>query len=148
MECDLLGLDLAILDINLVTTQHNGDVFTYPAHHPAHDFRKVHEQQVSMATYGAHIPAEISVPCRDVLVCQPRGDIKHDDCALAMDVVTISQATKLFLTSCVPAVEPQLAPVSGEVKRVDFHTNRGCRCQVKVSQKEMSSGRAQDLETG
>ena len=40
VERDLLGLDLTVLDINLVTTQHNGNVFTYPAQHPAHDVKK------------------------------------------------------------------------------------------------------------
>lgn len=30
-------------------------------------------------------PAKIPVPCRDILVCQPSSDIKHDDSTITMD---------------------------------------------------------------
>ena len=61
-----------------------------------------------------------------ILVGQPRRDIEHDDGALAMNVIAISETTKLLLASCVPAVKAQLAPVGCEIQRVDFHTNGGC----------------------
>lgn len=43
-----------------------------------------------------------------------------------MNVVSITKSTKLFLASCVPAVEANLAAVGGEVERVDLHTDGGC----------------------
>ncbi|BAS95462.1 Os05g0574550 [Oryza sativa Japonica Group] len=36
VECDLLGFNLPVLHINLVTTQDNGDVFTHPARSLCH----------------------------------------------------------------------------------------------------------------
>lgn len=60
-------------------------------------------------------PAEISVPGRDILVCQPRCHIKHDDSTLPVNVVAISQPAKLLLACCVPAIEAELPSVCGEV---------------------------------
>ena len=50
MESDLLCLHLPLLDVNLITHQHNGDVLTY-AHH-------------------------VSVPVGDVFVGDARGDVE------------------------------------------------------------------------
>lgn len=47
----------------------------------------------------------LTVPVGDVLVCDTGGDIEHDDTALAIDVVAITQTTELLLTSGVPDVE-------------------------------------------
>lgn len=51
------------------------------------------------------------MPVGDVLVGDTRSNIEHDDAALAVDVVSISQATKLLLTSGVPDVKLDLAQV-------------------------------------
>ena len=75
---------------------------------------------------SASAPAEISVPSWHVFVRQARRHVKHDDGAFAVNVVAIAQATELLLPCCVPAVEADLAPVCGEVKRVDLHTNCCC----------------------
>jgi len=45
VEGDLLGFHLPVLDINLVTAEDNGDVFTHPA--------------------------QVPMPCRNILVSQP-----------------------------------------------------------------------------
>ena len=74
----------------------------------------------------AAAPAQVAMPSRHVLVGQARRDIKHDDCALAVDVVPIAQPAKLLLPSGVPAIEAQLAAVGGEVQRVHLHADRGC----------------------
>lgn len=42
-------------------------------------------------------PAQVAVPGGHVLVCEARGHVKHDDGALAVDVVAVAQAAKLFL---------------------------------------------------
>jgi hypothetical protein len=55
--------------------------------------------------------SKLTVPVGNVLVCDTRGNIEHDDTALAVDVVTITQTTELLLTSGVPDVELNLAEV-------------------------------------
>jgi hypothetical protein len=51
------------------------------------------------------------VPVGDVLVGDARGDIEHDDAALPVDVVAITETTELLLASGVPHVELDLAEV-------------------------------------
>lgn len=51
------------------------------------------------------------MPVGDVLVCDTGGDVEHDDTALAVDVVSITETTELLLTSRVPDVELDLAKV-------------------------------------
>ena len=61
VEVDLLGLDLAVLDVDLVTAQDDGNRLAHP-----HD---------------------VPVPVGDVFVCHARCDIEHDDRTVALDVV-------------------------------------------------------------
>jgi len=96
VEGDGLGLDLALLDIDLVTSENDGDVLA--------DTDK------------------ITVPVGDVLVGDARSDIEHDDTALAVDVVTVTETTELLLTCGVPNIELDLAEVGGETERVNFDT--------------------------
>jgi hypothetical protein len=49
------------------------------------------------------------VPVGDVLVGDTRGNIKHDDTALAVDVVAITETTELLLAGGVPDVEDDVA---------------------------------------
>jgi hypothetical protein len=51
------------------------------------------------------------VPVGNVLVCDTRGNIEHDDTALSVDVVAITETTELLLTGCVPDVELDLSEV-------------------------------------
>jgi len=51
------------------------------------------------------------VPVGDVLVCDTRCNVEHDDTTLSVDVVSISEATELLLSSCVPHVEDDLTKV-------------------------------------
>jgi hypothetical protein len=51
------------------------------------------------------------VPVGDVLVRDTGGHVEHDDSALAVDVVSITQTTELLLASSVPHVELDLAEV-------------------------------------
>lgn len=74
VEVNSLGLDLALLDVDLVTAEDNGNV-------PADT-------------------GEITVPVGDVLVSDAGGEIEHDDTAFSFDVVTIAKTSKLLLTSC------------------------------------------------
>ena len=45
------------------------------------------------------------MPVRDVLVGDARRHIEHDDAALAIDVVSVSQTAELLLSSRVPDIE-------------------------------------------
>ena len=51
------------------------------------------------------------MPVGNVLVRNARSDIEHDDTALSVDVVAISETTKLLLTSSVPHVKLDLTKV-------------------------------------
>lgn len=53
------------------------------------------------------------MPDRDVVVGDSRGDIEHDDTTLAVDVVTVTEATELLLSGGVPDVECDGAAVLG-----------------------------------
>jgi len=78
----------AYLDIDLVSTKNNRDVLTDPL--------------------------EITMPVGNILVGDTGGDIKHDDTALALDIVTVTETTELFLASSIPHVETNCAEVCGE----------------------------------
>ena len=52
-----------------------------------------------------------TVPVGNVLVGNTGGDIEHDDTALTVDVVSITKATELLLTSSVPDIELDVAQV-------------------------------------
>lgn len=53
----------------------------------------------------------LTVPVRNVLVGDTGGNIEHDDTALAVDVVTITETTELLLTGGIPDIEGDLTHV-------------------------------------
>ena len=83
------------------------------------------------------------MPVGDVLVRDAGRDVKHDDAALAIDVVAIAKTAKLLLAGGIPDVKLDLAKVLSriscrppaihlfgrtyglEAKRVDLDTERG-----------------------
>jgi hypothetical protein len=82
------------------------------------------------------------VPVGDVLVGNAGGNIEHDDTALAVDVVTVTETTELLLTGGIPDIELNLTEVlrwistphrstwgretyGGEAKRVNLDTEGG-----------------------
>jgi len=93
------GLDLPLLNVHLVSAQHNGDVFADTL--------------------------EITVPVGNVLVCDARRDVKHDNATLALDVITITETAKFFLSSGIPDIKDDIAEVGGEGEGVDFNTKGG-----------------------
>jgi hypothetical protein len=54
---------------------------------------------------------KLTVPVGDVLVGDSGCDIKHDNTALAVDVVSITESTKLLLSCSIPYIELDLAQV-------------------------------------
>lgn len=68
---DLFGLDLSVLDFDLVSAQNDGDVFANSS--------------------------QIAMPIWDIFVGNAGSDIKHDDSALALDVISIAESTKFLV---------------------------------------------------
>lgn len=83
VEGDLLGLHLSVLHINLVTYEDDWNILADSD--------------------------EILVPLWNILVSDSGADVEHDDTAVAVDVVSISESTELLLASGVPNVEEDLA---------------------------------------
>lgn len=96
MKNDCFRFDFPVLDIDFVAAQHNGDAFTNSD--------------------------QISVPIRDVLVGDTRGYVEHDNRALTLDIIPVSQASELLLPCRVPHVESDGPPVRVEHQRVHFNT--------------------------
>mmetsp|Transcript_12107 Transcript_12107/g.20095 ORF Transcript_12107/g.20095 Transcript_12107/m.20095 type:complete len:238 (-) Transcript_12107:71-784(-) len=96
VEGNLLGLDLSVLDFNLISAENNRDVFADAS--------------------------QVTVPVRNVLVGNARGDVEHDDRTLPLNVVPVTQTTKLLLTSSIPDVEFDRSAVCMKGQRVDFYT--------------------------
>ena len=57
------------------------------------------------------------MPVGDVLVGDSGRNIEHDDTALSVDVVTVTETTELLLTSGIPDIELQLTEVGEESQR-------------------------------
>ena len=99
MEGDALGLDLALLNVHLVSAQHDGNVITDPR--------------------------QVAMPVGNVLVGDAGSDVEHDDTALTLDVVAVAQAAKLLLPGSVPHVKDDGAVVGVEEEGMDLDTDRG-----------------------
>lgn len=109
MKCDGFRLDLALFHIDFVTTEDNWDIFAYA---DEVTFQALEPDHCAILRDTA-----LTVPVWNVLVGNTRCDVEHDDPALAVDVVAISQPTKLLLTCGIPDIEndvPQilLTPVT------------------------------------
>ena len=137
MERNGLGLDLSLLHVDLVATEDDRDVL-------AHADEVAYIELVSSLDHATppvavclrgkrRLRAESSrtVPVGDVLVGNSRSHIKHNDTALAVDVVTITETTELLLTGGIPDVELDGAEVletrvsacdSRRVNRGSLHT--------------------------
>lgn len=57
------------------------------------------------------------MPVWNVLVGNTGSNIEHDDTALAVDVVTVSETTELLLTGGIPDLELDLSVVGVETER-------------------------------
>lgn len=53
----------------------------------------------------------LTVPVGNVLVGDPRGNVEHDDAALAVDIVAIAKTAEFLLAGGIPDVELNLAEV-------------------------------------
>lgn len=104
VESDGLGLDFALLNIDLVAAEDNGDVFA--------DTDEITCEEVSyLLKRWTMEEMVLTVPVGNVLVGNTGGDIEHDDTTLSVDVVTITETTKLLLAGSVPDIELDLTVV-------------------------------------
>lgn len=83
MNGDLIGLDLSVLDISLVSNKTNWDIWS--------NLDKVIE------------------PLQDVLVGLSACKIEHDDAALRANIVAFSELSELLLTGSVPDLNSYLS---------------------------------------
>lgn len=96
MKYDSFCFHFSVLDVHLVPTQNDGDILTDPN--------------------------QIPVPVGHILVRHSCRYVKHNDGALSLDVVAISESSELFLTGRVPDVESNRPSVGVEGQRVDFYS--------------------------
>jgi hypothetical protein len=86
---DLVGLDFSIFDVGLVSYETDGGVGA--------DFVEVH------------------VPLLNISVGISVGEIKHDDGAMSVNIITLSQLSEFLLSCSVPDVEPDFSVSGAEV---------------------------------
>jgi hypothetical protein len=67
----------------------------------------------------------ISVPRRYVLIRRPRRHVEHDNRALSVDVIPVSQAAEFLLPGGIPTIEPNWAAIGVEIERVHRDPYRG-----------------------
>jgi hypothetical protein len=67
------------------------------------------------------------MPVGNVLICDSRCHVEHDDAALALDVVSVPKSTKLLLTRGIPDVEADCSEIRRKLERVDLNTQCGYR---------------------
>lgn len=96
VERDGSSLDFPLLYVDLVAAQNNGNVLADAL--------------------------QVTVPCWYVLVSDATGDVEHDDTALSLNVVAVTQTTELLLSRRVPNVEDDGAVGGVELERVDLDT--------------------------
>lgn len=70
VECNLLGLDLTIFDLDLVTSEDDRNVFTHTS--------------------------QITMPVGNVFVGNTRCDVKHNNSTLPLNVVSITKSAEFL----------------------------------------------------
>jgi len=96
MEGDGTSLHFALLDVDFVPTEDNGDFLANSL--------------------------EITVPVWHIFIGDARRDVEHDDTALTLDIVAITESTKLLLPCCIPHIETNGTKVGRKVQGMYFNT--------------------------
>ena len=103
MEGDRLSLDLALLHVDLVASEDDGNILADAYEITLASIRRIADLNQNLGL--------LTVPIGNVLVSDTRSDIEHDDTALAADIVAVAEATKLLLTRSIPHVKDDLTKV-------------------------------------
>jgi hypothetical protein len=110
MEGDGLCLNLTLLHVDFVAAKDDGDVFA--------NANEITYDVISNRTIlGLRIIEVLTMPVWNILVGDTRGNIKHDDAALTVDIVAISQTAKLLLACRVPNIKCDISKVLAAVNR-------------------------------
>jgi hypothetical protein len=88
------------------------------------------------------------VPVGYVLVSNPGRDVKHDDPALSLDIISIAETTKLLLSSGIPDVEADGTEVGRKFERVDLYPEGGDVFLFKFAGQVALVGEMLDSEDG
>ena len=88
MNCNLVSFDLSVLDISLVANKTNWNIWS--------NFDKVIE------------------PFQNILIGFSACKIEHDYSAMRTNIITFSELTELFLSSCIPDLDSDLSMSSIE----------------------------------
>jgi hypothetical protein len=62
------------------------------------------------------------VPVGDVLIGDTGGNVEHDDTALAVDIVSITETSKFLLSRGIPNIKLNLAQVLYSISKVQVAT--------------------------
>jgi hypothetical protein len=65
------------------------------------------------------------VPVGDILVRDTTRHVKHNDGTLSLDVIPVTETTKLFLSGGIPYIEFDGSTVGVEHQGMNFDTQRG-----------------------
>lgn len=66
---------------------------------------------VSLLTQGTCRAGKHTMPVGNVLVCDTGCHVEHDDTALSVDVVSVTETAELLLPSRIPDIELNLSQV-------------------------------------
>ena len=99
MKRDRFRSHLTVSHVHFIPAQHNRNVFAHAR--------------------------DVSVPRRHVLIRRSRRHVEHDNRALAVNVISISQPAEFLLTGSIPAIESNRPAVGVKIERVHRHANRG-----------------------
>ena len=99
MKRDRFRSHLTVSHVHFIPAQHNRNVFAHAR--------------------------DVSVPRRHVLIRRSRRHVEHDNRALAVNVIPISQPAEFLLTGSIPAIESNRPAVGVKIERVHRHANRG-----------------------
>ena len=102
MKGDLLCLDLSILDFDLISGENHRDVITN-ARNIAKPVWHIFVPEVTETMLDQFLKKMLGKICRDSR--DSRCHIEHDNCTLALNVITITQSAESLLTGCVPHIE-------------------------------------------
>lgn len=104
MESDGLGLYFTFLNIDFVAGKDDRNVF-------ANTNQVTYLDTLSLIAFQHSSWEKLTMPVRDVLVCDTRSNIEHDDTTLSVDVIPITETSKFLLSSSIPDVELDVSQV-------------------------------------
>ena len=104
MERYCFRFNFSLLDIHLVSGEHDRNIL-------ADTDQIAWGAKVSISFPEVKLIVVLTVPVRDVLIGDTGGNVEHDDTALAVDIVSITETPKFLLSRGIPNIKLNLAQV-------------------------------------